>query len=337
MKVCFFTRTKGAPLFETVGFFADDLRMLRDLGHDVVAAGRVGEIDWSADLYFSWFPYWALLAAPAALLRRKPHLIVGTLDAAVPARVRNRGLRQACLLLMERLAVRLCTATLPISNYEAEFFRRLGARRPTTVYCCVNVGRYAMRAGPPSSPPLLLLLSRLTEANYRRKCVGQVIESVPGVLASFPEARYLLFGSVHDPTVVDRIRSRTRALGVERNVEVLTRHVDEAEKIAFMQASTVYLQPTLHEGFGLAIAEAMSCGVPVVTSRSGSVPEVAGDCAVYCDPDDPADIAAQTIALLKDEPLQRELGARGRRRVEALFAYERRRDALERIMRELPG
>lgn len=49
-----------------------------------------------------------------------------------------------------------------------------------------------------------------------------------------------------------------------------------------MQESTIYLQPTLYEGFGFAIAEAMSCGLPVVYLSVGSVPEVVGDVGLYC-------------------------------------------------------
>ena len=181
----------------------------------------------------------------------------------------------------------------------------------------------------------MLVVSRLTEENYVRKCIGRVIDSIPIVAARFPRVRYVLFGSASDKTVVSRIQDRVYELGVAAHLALLHRPVSETEKIEYMHKSTVYLQPTLYEGFGLAIAEAMSCGVPVVTSRSGSVPEVVGDCGVYCDPNDVRDIADKTISVLSDPILQAELGKRGRVRIEEHFSYERRKAAIHKIIDSL--
>ena len=183
----------------------------------------------------------------------------------------------------------------------------------------------------------MLVISRLTEENYVRKCLGHVIDTIPIVAARFPRVRYVLFGSASDSRVVCRIQDRARELGVRDHLDLLTEPVSEAEKIRYMHASTVYLQPTLYEGFGLAIAEAMSCGLPVVTSRSGSVPEVVADAGVYCDPNDVRDIAGKTMEILSDQMLQAELGKKGRLRIEQHFSYERRKTAIHRIIESLLG
>src|SRR6266566_3326931 len=173
MRACFFTRTKGAPLFDTVAFFANDIRILRELGFDVVLAGRLSEIPWDADLYVSWFPFWAALASAIPLVRRRPHLVIGNLSAAIPKEVRPRQFRYKVLLLMERLGVKLCSATLATSDFELEYFRLLGARNPLTVHNCVDVNRYALRPAIPLGPEQVLVVSRLTEENYVRKCIGR--------------------------------------------------------------------------------------------------------------------------------------------------------------------
>jgi glycosyltransferase involved in cell wall biosynthesis len=79
--------------------------------------------------------------------------------------------------------------------------------------------------------------------------------------------------------------------------------------------------PSRAEGFGLPILDAFACGVPVLTSRRSSMPEVAGEAAVYCDPDEPADIAAGIVRLL-EPATARALAAAGRARLEC-FSWQR--------------
>ncbi len=72
--------------------------------------------------------------------------------------------------------------------------------------------------------------------------------------------------------------------------------------------------PSLAEGFGLPVLEAMACGTPVVCARAGALPEVAGDAALYVDPTDVRSIARGLEKVLEDESLRRDLAARGLRR-----------------------
>ncbi len=69
--------------------------------------------------------------------------------------------------------------------------------------------------------------------------------------------------------------------------------------------------PSLAEGFGLPVLEAMACGTPVVCARAGALPEVAGDAALYVDPTDVRSITAGLDRILEDEALRRELASRG--------------------------
>lgn len=86
------------------------------------------------------------------------------------------------------------------------------------------------------------------------------------------------------------------------------------------------LMPSRNEGFGLPILDAFACGVPVLTSNTSSMPEVAGDAAVYCDPHD-GDSIARGIELLLDATRAAELVARGRARL-GLFSWSRTAEAM---------
>lgn len=75
--------------------------------------------------------------------------------------------------------------------------------------------------------------------------------------------------------------------------------------------ATALVCPSLAEGFGLPVIEAMACGTPVICARAGALPEVAGDAALYVDPTDTGDITAGLRRILEDEMLRRDLVARG--------------------------
>ena len=101
-----------------------------------------------------------------------------------------------------------------------------------------------------------------------------------------------------------------------------TGRVDEEELLALYQSADVFAYPSLYEGFGLPVLEAMACGVPVVCSDRSSLPEVAADAALLVDPSDESALAAALARALHDEGLRRQMIGRGLRRAQE-FTWER--------------
>jgi glycosyltransferase involved in cell wall biosynthesis len=107
-----------------------------------------------------------------------------------------------------------------------------------------------------------------------------------------------------------RIRRRLERMTGDGSV-VKIGHIPDDVLAALYRRANVFVFPSLAEGFGLPVAEAMACGTPVVTSRISSMPEVAGDAALLVNPEDVDEIADAISRLLGDQGLRRRLRDRG--------------------------
>ncbi|MEJ2303266.1 MAG: glycosyltransferase family 1 protein, partial [Anaerolineales bacterium] len=87
--------------------------------------------------------------------------------------------------------------------------------------------------------------------------------------------------------------------------------IPEADLPALYGAARLFVFPSLYEGFGLPVLEALSCGIPVACSHTASLPEVAGEAAIYFDPAGPDKIAEALAKALNNAPLLEGLKARG--------------------------
>jgi glycosyltransferase involved in cell wall biosynthesis len=98
-------------------------------------------------------------------------------------------------------------------------------------------------------------------------------------------------------------------------------YVPEADLAPLTAAATVFAYPSLYEGFGFPVAQAMAAGVPVITSNVSSLPEIAGDAALLIDPRSLAELRDGLARLLESPDLRRDLAARGRARA-ARFRWQ---------------
>jgi glycosyltransferase involved in cell wall biosynthesis len=157
-------------------------------------------------------------------------------------------------------------------------------------------------------------LSRLLEA-YRQLKVGDA-RIPPMVWIGLPRWR-----SAH-------LLGEAMALGV-----VLPGYVPTSDLLALYRGAAVFVYPSLYEGFGLPVLEAMACGTPVICSNTSSLPEVAGDAALLVDPYDVSTLAQTLRQILTDPMLASELRQKGYQRAER-FTYA---DTARTIYRALSG
>lgn len=169
-------------------------------------------------------------------------------------------------------------------------------------------------------------------SNFRK------VKNLPVLLQVFYEVQKLVpcrLVLVGDGPERESTERQAHALGIDQKVSFL----GDQEYIAdLLAAADVFLLPSQHESFGLAALEAMSCGVPVVGSRIGGLPEVIEHekTGFLCDPNDVDCMKAIVLGLLKNEPLRSQIGAAARERAERLFNRDRivaqYVDAYERVL-----
>jgi glycosyltransferase involved in cell wall biosynthesis len=118
----------------------------------------------------------------------------------------------------------------------------------------------------------------------------------------------------------DAPEEKARSLGLNGRVKFMG-YVPREDLPRLFSGATAFVYPSLLEGFGLPIVEAMACGAPVITSNNSSMKEVAGDAALLIDPRDTKEMAEALVRLSEDETLRCEMSAKGRIRA-AQYSWE---------------
>ncbi len=149
-------------------------------------------------------------------------------------------------------------------------------------------------------------LTRLVEAWHRLITTWQEEEGRTSSAGSAHPIPLVIAG--HQDPRYPAAHMRAGALGIERWVRFIGSVSDE-QAAALYSTCELFVYPSLHEGFGLTVLEAMACGAPVICSNQSSLPEVVGEAALLFDPTQPDAIAAACARVLRDEALRARLRA----------------------------
>ena len=145
------------------------------------------------------------------------------------------------------------------------------------------------------------------------------IANIVLALKQLPDFRLVLAGG--DGYGAEQIHALIRQEGLQDRIQTLGHRQPETLRLLY-SAATALVFPSLEEAFGLPILEAMSYGLPVITSPGSALPEVAGDAALYVDPQNVSEIREAMRRVAEDAALAAELSQRGKQRA-ALFSWEK--------------
>jgi glycosyltransferase involved in cell wall biosynthesis len=261
-----------------------------------------------ATLWKLWFDQWASLRAVAPSQGIVFHGMEGFLPFSLRSRdrcvvtVHDLGWQVHPELYDRRLrlmygalfpwAIRRADRFIAVSRYTADdLVRRAGvpASRIEVVYHGLDPA-FSSGSAPdtalPSSAPYVLAVGGVSPRKNTRRLIEAFIRW-RGRGGRRSEYRLLITGTSLDPAYA----SNGAGAGLPDGVSLLG-YVDKSELPRLYAGAAAFLYPGIYEGFGLPIIEAMACGAPVVTSRTGAAPEVAGGAAILVDPFDVESIAA---------------------------------------------
>jgi glycosyltransferase involved in cell wall biosynthesis len=240
--------------------------------------------------------------------------------------------------LMERSAVRrACHIIMPSLATQREFVEHYGVQpsRTTLVYPGIDVHRFETlpergaarrRLSLPAGVPILLYVGFSTP----RKGV----EYLAKALTTMQTPAHLVMVGKWDARYKERFLD---TLGNGRSRVHIAGYVPDAELPAYFAAADVFVLPTLLEGFGYPLVEAMSAGLPVVTTTGGSASEIVGDAGLVVPVGDSATLAGALDRVLAEDGLAQHLGQIGRARARSLFDEDRTAAEIEAVYLQASG
>jgi glycosyltransferase involved in cell wall biosynthesis len=280
-------------------------------------------------LPFDLFHFCSQTDAPAMLGSPYVVTVLDLIPHRLPELYRQGKNRGRFLLgrWLERRALRRAHGLIAISRYTADdLVDLLGIPRSR-----IAVTPLAVRAGlaPAEEPEIAAFCRRQRlRPGYllyvggidRRKNIPFLLEGMRAIVAQRPETELVLAGRYRDDPDFAELVVLVKRLGLEDSVRLIG-YVAEEELAALYAAASVFVYPSLYEGFGLPPLEAMACGAPVVAADRTALPEVLGHAALLVDPQDVAELAEAILSLLNHPERRRELSEAGQRQAKR-FTWE---------------
>jgi len=227
--------------------------------------------------------------------------------------------KEQLYVFLEQLAARFCERIITISEDERREYLRRGIgdnKKVVTIYNGIDIERFPgngkrvrRELGIAQHVPLVGFAGRLEEV----KGPHLFIDATMRIGKFYPQAHFLMAG---EGPLKDELIKKARAVP---HLHILGFREDIADVIA---ALDIVLIPSLNDGFNLVAVEAMASSKPIVATSVGGLPEVVGDGGILVGPGDITRMAQEAVKLINSPGLKKEIGAKGKRRVETLFDWD---------------
>ena len=277
------------------------------------------------DMTFSWFSklhaFFAVLFSK--ILGKKSIVVAGGDDVAYEPEI-GYGMfsswwKKWCPLFVFKYA----DLILPVSKntlYEAVYNSKADLKVMKLIYHGFDHNKFKPIPGI-NKEQIVITVGGVDWERYYRKGYEWFVKSA----AYLPEVQFALIGKWHDEAI-DYLRQLA-----PDNVE-FTGWVSDKELLRWFSRAKVYVQASIHEGFGCSVAEAMLCECIPVVSNKAALPEVVGDCGFYVDDLNPENVAREINKAISASNV---LGKKASERIKTVFPLEKRKMELLEIIDSL--
>jgi glycosyltransferase involved in cell wall biosynthesis len=235
----------------------------------------------------------------------------------------------SCIGMQKRVVKRLSSLITVSENARRDIAREFGipAGRLRVVPNGIDTDIFRPLPGIDREPGRIIATN---SADTPLKGLPHLLAAVAEIGRSRNHFKLVVIGAPKKNGVVERL---VRELGIGPWIE-FTGRIDAAELVRHYARAAMAVVPSLYEGFGLPAGEAMACGIPVISTTGGALPEVVGDAGLLVPPADPAALAAAIRRILDHPDYGRALGQRGLERVCLNFTWRRAAERTVSVYRE---
>ncbi|GET33759.1 glycosyl transferase [Prolixibacter bellariivorans] len=331
-KICFFVKIDDIKILDDVNFYAQDIRILKELGYEVIITNRISELfRIKYDLYFVWWWTYAIFPLIASIINRKPLIITGTFNIANPHNsYHSRSFIERILI---KTPLKYSDANIFVSEYELIEMKKHFNYNNFNYIPHIVEPKYQNQTSPIlPKEKFFLSVSWLQKANYKRKCIDLTIKAIALIKDQLKDYKYIIVGRYGDG--IHELEKLVKDLKIENLVQ-FRGSVSEEEKIELMKKCSIFISPTYYEGFGLAMLEASSCGAVVLSTKNSAVPYVLDNLPVYTKENTPEEIAKSILSTISNHNIIEEKARQGIERSKELFSYSTRLNGLKNIIEKI--
>ena len=271
-----------------------------------------------------------LARVPAVIHTPHGHIFYGYYGTAASALIR----------LVERLLAKITDRIVTLTDRGAQehvHYRIARAKKFTTIHSGIDLARFRSvhvdpavkrkELGLPPDGAMVGTVGRLVPI----KGLEWLLNAAPRVLAQFPQACFVIIG---DGPLLGELKQLAAELGIGPSVVFLGAREDVPGCLAVLD---LFVLPSLNEGMGRVLLEAMAVGCPVVATRVGGIPDIVvdGTTGLLVPPRDDRALAEAILALLRDRSRRAAYGEAARRHVDGRFAVETMVRHVERLYDEV--
>lgn len=276
-------------------------------------------VQW-CDVIFSWFANWRAVrpVSMTKIIKRKVIVVAGGFDCVYAPEINYGAWTRFPDKSISQFLFKNADIVLPVSGYlQKELLEKLTPKKTQLIYNGVNTDNFYPQGVKEEN--LVLTVGAVNKSNLTRKGLEDFVRTAEYL----PNVRFVVVGEFKDDSInyLRRITNNVKFVG----------RVDDATLLHWYQKAKVYAQLSYHEGFGVAVAEAMLCECIPVVSEKGALPEVAGKNR-YETPYGSPPLAA--IAINRALHRDRKFAARFRERALNNFSTKQRVKMLRQVIDE---